>query len=241
MSMTSGSDAIGRLRAVTHSAGYHYLLALPEGYTPDPQRRWPLMLCLHGAADRGSDLFAITRQGVPRLLAAPPDLSSAENAAAADVATQFIVLAPQCPHYEVWDNERLLELLDHAHATLRVDAARVYLVGLSMGGFGAWSLGMRHPERFAALVATCGGGRVADVLASVRDRPAELRRLGVWAFHGAKDTVVPVDESQRMIAALEQAGVHDVRLTVYPDAGHDAWSQTFVNRELYAWLLRHAH
>ena len=237
--MSSTSDRTTRLRPVAGFGGYLHLLALPDGYASERRRRWPLMLCLHGAGDRGSDIWAVTRQGVPRLLAMPPDLSEEESAAAADVTAQFIVIAPQCPHYEVWENERLLELIDHASATLRVDATRVYLAGLSMGGFGAWSLGMRHPDRFAALVAVCGGGRVADVLASARDRTAALQSLGVWAFHGAKDGVVPVEESQRMIAALEQTGVRDVRLTVYPDAGHDAWTATFANRELYAWLLRH--
>ena len=234
----SGSATRARLRAESLPGSYSHFVALPDGYADDPQRRWPLILFLHGAASRGSDLGQITCQGLPRLLANPPDLTAAETAAAAIAAREFIVVAPQCPHYEVWDEAWLLALLAHAAATLRVDSSRVYLVGLSMGGFGAWSLGLRHPERFAALVAVCGGGRLADVGTARRDRANALRTLGIWAFHGAKDAVVPLEESQRMIDALGEAGVAEAKLTVYPEAGHDAWSETFANPDLYAWLLQ---
>jgi predicted peptidase len=198
------------------------------------------MLFLHGAGDRGTDVWNVTRLGLPRLLAGAPDLTNAELAAAHEVAAHFIVVAPQCPHFEVWDERLLLQLLDSVGPTLKVEPSRVYLIGLSMGGFGAWSLGLRHPQRFAALVAICGGGRLADILEAERTQKAALQRLGIWAFHGAKDSVVPLEESQRMVDALKKAGVRDVRLTVYPECEHDAWSEAFAQRELYAWLLRHA-
>jgi predicted peptidase len=230
-----------RLRALQNSGGYDYLLALPDDYAAAPAGGWPVILFLHGSAFRGGDITAVGTHGLPRLVRGDADLSAAEKNAGAEIAAGFVVVAPQCPELEVWDDARVLALLDEVEAGLNVDAARVYLTGLSMGGFGAWSLGMRHPQRFAALVPICGGGRIADVVAASceRRRREALRGLGVWAFHGAKDVTVPPEESTRMIAALKTAGVRDARLTIYPDAEHDAWSATYANPALYAWLRRH--
>lgn len=239
MTLPAASDTTSPLRAVANQHGYHYLLSMPEGYAADAAAQWPLILFLHGAGDRGADVWQITRLGLPRLLAYPPELTPAEIAAADEVARRFIVVAPQCPHFEVWDEAGTLRLLDTVMAAHRVDASRVYLVGMSLGGFGAWTLGMRHPERFAAMVPICGGGRLADIARAARERKDALHRLGVWAFHGARDFVVPVEESQRMVEGLRNAGVSDVRLTVYPEADHDAWSPTFANPELYTWLFGH--
>jgi predicted peptidase len=230
----------GRLRAVTNGSGYDYLLSLPNNYAARNRARWPLLLFLHGAGQRGTDPWALTEQGVPRLLADSSVLTAAEKEAADKLATSFIVLAPQCPHFEVWEDDALLALLDDIGTTFKVDAARVYFTGLSMGGFGVWSLGVRQPQRFAAIVPICGGGRLVDITAAERNRKAALQELGVWAFHGAKDRVVPLEESERMIAALRDFGAKDARLTVYPDAEHDAWTPAYADLELYAWLLAHA-
>ena len=232
-------ESLGRLRAITPPRGYHYLLSQPRALAPDPQFRWPLLLFLHGAAERGTDVAGVARQGLPRLLSASPDLNAAELALGHGIAERFIVIAPQCAHYEVWSDAGVLALLNEVSGELAFDPARVYLTGLSMGGFGVWSLGLRHPERFAALVPVCGGGRIADVTAAANTQPAVLRRLGIWAFHGARDRVVPLEESERMIAALQRAGVPDVKFTVYPDTEHDAWTAAYADPELYPWLLRH--
>jgi predicted peptidase len=227
------------LRARSNPKGYDYLFALPDGYDQQPTRTWPLLLFLHGAGERGADVWSLTRQGLPKLLVRPPELSAAERAAADDVSAGFIVVAPQCPAFEVWNDDLLLALLDDVALELRVDPARIYFTGLSLGGFGVWSLGMRHPDRFAALVPICGGGRVADVSRAVHRHPSALQRLGIWAFHGAQDRVVPLEESQRMVDAVKAAGVPDVRFTVYPEAEHDSWTPAYATRELYAWLLQH--
>jgi predicted peptidase len=108
-----------------------------------------------------------------------------------------------------------------------------------MGGYGTWALGLAHPERFAAIVPICGGGQIIGVLLGKADRWASLRSLGVWAFHGGKDPVVPLEESQRMVDALKKAGLPDVKFTVYPEAGHDSWTEAYENPELYEWLLKH--
>jgi predicted peptidase len=108
-----------------------------------------------------------------------------------------------------------------------------------MGGYGTWSLGLAHPEKFAAIVPICGGGEMIRVLLSSGERAQALKTLGVWAFHGGKDPVVPLEESQRMVNALKKVGVSDVKLTVYPEAGHDSWTEAYASSGLYDWLLKH--
>jgi predicted peptidase len=106
-----------------------------------------------------------------------------------------------------------------------------------MGGFGTWSLGLSHPERFAAIAPICGGG---DFITPLLAEKARLANLPIWAFHGGKDPVVPVEESERMVNHLKQMGVKEVKFTVYPDAQHDSWTQTYSNPELFAWFLQHS-
>ena len=110
-----------------------------------------------------------------------------------------------------------------------IDPDRVYLTGLSMGGFGSWMLAMEHPGRFAAAVPICGGGDPRDV--------ARIKDLPIWVFHGGKDPTVPLARSEAMVDALRKIGGR-VKLTVYPDAGHDSWTATYENEDLYAWLLQ---
>jgi predicted peptidase len=120
-----------------------------------------------------------------------------------------------------------------------IDSSRVYVIGLSMGGYGTWALAARYPDRFAAVAPICGGGETIGVLLADAKRKAAMKTLGIWAFHGAKDPVVKLEESERMIAAYKRIG-SDARLTVYPEAQHDSWTETYVNRELYTWLLSHS-
>jgi predicted peptidase len=228
------------VRAISNSSGYDYLVSQPQDSTATPPTGWPLILSLHGAAQRGAEEEAVTRLGLPRLLSGAAELTAAEMVMSRDIAARFVVVAPQCPHYEVWNEVEVLSVLDEACGRFHLDLARVYLTGFSMGGFGAWLVGLRQPQRFAALVPICGGGRIADIAAAVANHPEALRRLGVWAFHGACDRVVPLEESQRMIDELRRRAVPDVHFTIYPEGGHDVWSATYANPELYAWLLRHA-
>ncbi len=194
---------------------WHYLLAQP--HQQPQQNRWPLILFLHGAAERGEDPAMVKRHGPVKALEQGVDLP-------------FIIAAPQCPPNKWWSNHILIEFLDYLVATSPVDPERVYLTGLSMGGFGTWNLATEFPERFAAIAPVCGGGYwfLAD----------RLRDVPVWAFHGAKDDVIPLEESERMVRSIQAAG-GDARLTVYPEADHDAWTETYANPELYDWFLRH--
>ena len=203
-----------------------YLLFLPNGYDEDKKREWPLMLFLHGAGERGSDLAKVTVHGPPKLVKQNADFP-------------FILVSPQCPAGQVWSDDALLGLLDEVIKKHRVDKTRVYLTGLSMGGYGSWSLGLRNPERFAAIAPICGGGDYLPVLLPPPGKQAALKRLPVWAFHGAKDSIVPLSETERMVNALKKAGNQNVKLTVYPEADHDSWTETYQNQELYDWMLQH--
>jgi predicted peptidase len=239
LSKPATPETLHRLHAISNPRGYDYLVSRPPDSVVEPQRRWPLILFLHGAAERGSQVMDVARQGLPRLLSAATDLLPAELEVGRDVAARFVLIAPQCAQYEVWNDGEVLRLLDAVSAQHNIDPARVYLTGLSMGGFGAWSTGLRHPGRFAALVPICGGGRISDVTSAANKHPAALRSLGVWAFHGARDRVVPPEESERMIDALRRAGVPDVTLTIFPEGEHDSWSASYANPKLYRWLLEH--
>jgi predicted peptidase len=208
-----------------------YLLFLPKDYAARKAERWPLLLFLHGVGERGTNVWRTDIHGPSKYIAAHPDFP-------------FIVVTPLCPSNQVWSAETLAGLLDEAVKKYRVDTNRVYLTGLSMGGFGVWDLALAMPERFAAVIPIAGGGSdLPVVLARIgytsHENVAALKSVAFWAFHGAKDTVVDPDESERMIAALKRLGVAEAKITIYPDATHNSWERTYNNPEIYDWLLQH--
>ncbi|MEZ5413150.1 MAG: prolyl oligopeptidase family serine peptidase [Opitutaceae bacterium] len=196
---------------------YRYLLTLPDGFEPDSPLRWPLLVFLHGKGERGEDLSLVRKHGVPREIDHGRQLP-------------FVVLAPQCPDDEWWNLPAIEALITDVVRRYQIDPDRIYLTGLSMGGFGTWALAARHPERYAAIIPICGGGETKWA--------PKLRDLPVWAFHGALDQVVPLKRSQDMIDAITAAG-GSPKLTVYPNAAHDSWTETYANDEIYTWLLAH--
>jgi len=192
----------------------HYLLYLPSGYGTD-DGQWPLLVFLHGAGERGDDLDLVKRHGPPKIVEDRDDFP-------------FIVLSPQCPKNSWWSPPLVKALIDSVVATYRVDAARIYLTGLSMGGFGTWSVAAEYPELFAALLPICGGGDPT--------KAERIKQIPAWIFHGGKDPVVPLEKSTEMKNALEACGA-DVTLTVYENLGHDCWTKTYDNEKIYDWLL----
>lgn len=204
------------LRRKSPKARVNYLLFLPQDYEKD-KRLWPLMVFLHGAGESGDDVELVKRNGPPKIVEEKKDFC-------------FILLSPQCPQGEWWPFEILNLLLDEIISQYRVDEGRIYLTGLSMGGYGTWHFAVAHRERFAAIAPICGGGPV--------DQACKLRELPVWAFHGARDNVVPIERSEEMVTALKACG-GNVKFTAYPDANHDSWTATYANPELYDWLLSH--
>jgi predicted peptidase len=198
---------------VTIHVEMDYLLSLPKDY--DKKESWPLMVFLHGSGERGDNLDQVKVHGPPKLIAAGKEFP-------------MIVVSPQCPKGKSWEPFELSLLLDDLERKYKVDQDRIYLTGLSMGGFGTWRMAAHAPNRLAAIAPICGGG---DVQSARR-----LAKLPIWAFHGAKDTGVPVELSQSMIDAIKKNG-GDPKLTIYPDAGHDSWTETYNNPEFYEWLL----
>jgi predicted peptidase len=206
-------------KTITKIVKANYLLYLPKEYSKASDKKWPLLIFLHGSGESGSDIEKVKVHGPPKLIAAGKEFP-------------FIVVSPQAPDMprRGWDVELMNTLLDDLIEKYAVDEDRVYLTGLSMGGYGTWAWAAASPERFAAVAPICGGGQ-----------PRQARRMKdvpVWAFHGAKDPVVPLKESEDMIAALKTAGA-EPKLTVYPEAMHDSWTATYDNAELYTWLLEH--
>ncbi len=203
-------------KQITRTVQGRYLLYLPPEYE-DSDQDWPLLLFLHGAGERGDDLELVKRHGPPKLIEEGRNFP-------------FIVVSPQSPPNQGWDPQSLHALLDEVIASHRVDESRIYLTGLSMGGYGTWSLALSDPGRFAAIAPICGGG-AAYMACALKDTP-------VWVFHGALDEVVPIKQSTDMVRALQRCD-GNVRFTVYPMAGHDSWTETYENPELYEWMLQH--
>ena len=199
------------------------LISLPHEYNDDTvsPKRWPLVFFLHGRDERGSDLEAILRYGVPPVVLGRPDFP-------------FITLSPQLPDGHDWVDyhAELFAMLRYATANLAVDPQCVYLTGLSMGGRGAWRLAAERPELFAAVVPICGG---MPNLNSFLLRLPALVGKPIWVFHGAQDDVAPIADSDRIVAELRALG-SDVRYTIYPDAGHNSWSPAYAEDELWTWL-----
>lgn len=211
--------------SITKKIDVQYMLHLPKGYDAEGDKEWPLILFLHGAGERGDNLEKVTVHGPPKLAKKGKELG-------------FIIVSPQCPTNQSWDRDTLLTLLDEVEKKHKVDSRRIYLTGLSMGGFGTWDLGLKHAKRFAAIAPICGGGVTIDLLMSRRKKDHPMNKLPIWAFHGAKDTVVLPSESERLVNVLKKNNPR-VKLTIYPEANHDSWTATYDNPELYKWFLSH--
>jgi len=201
-------------REITVTARLKYLLALPAGYESGTDR-WPLLVFLHGAGESGNELGKVKAHGPPKLIAA------------GDRVFPCIVVSPQSPG-RGWNPDVLAALVDEICREYRVDEDRIWLTGLSMGGFGTWALAAAKPDRFAAIVPICGGGNPADA--------DKLKGIPIWVFHGAEDKTVKLENSTKMVDALKAVG-SDVKFTIYPGVGHDSWTETYANPELYDWLF----
>lgn len=221
-------------RTFKSSGGLSLPYRLLSPTSVDALKRYPLVLNLHGAGERGCDNAAQLKNGVSAFY-----LTHRERFPA-------FVLAPQCPEGQRWVEvdwskpshqiadrpsaplQAVMELLDATERDLPIDASRIYVVGLSMGGFGTWELLARQPERFAAAVPICGG---ADPATAPR-----VGRVPVWAFHGSLDTVVGVERSRTMVETLRARGT-SVRYNEYREVGHDAWVRAFAEADLAPWLF----
>jgi predicted peptidase len=193
-----------------------FLLYLPEGFGDDG-RQWPLIVFLHGSGESGNDLEKVKAHGPPKILAEKKDFP-------------FIVVSPQAEAGRRFDEDAIVALLDELVRQLPVDEDRIYLTGLSMGGFATWGWAAQEPERFAAIAPIAGGWEPEEA--------CKLKDIPIWAFHGARDALVPLGPHQEMIDAVIACG-GNAKMTVYPEAEHDSWTATYANPELYDWFLQH--
>ncbi len=201
------------------------LLYLPADYGRDAQRRWPLIVFLHGSGERGTDPQRLTSIGLPQILQDRSDVP-------------FVVVSPQLPPGEQWNDkgEMLDALIDSIGTQYAIDPRRIYLSGFSLGGFGAWALGLRSPDRFAALVPVAGGWEKSSD--AVPSNICDLAAKPIWVFHGAQDEVVKPAQSEVLVEALRACG-SDVRYTLLPKATHAASGvMPYRDSELYDWLLQ---
>ncbi|MCF0233414.1 MAG: prolyl oligopeptidase family serine peptidase [Thermoguttaceae bacterium] len=210
-----GSDALDETRTETRAAW----VFVPTSDEAKSEAGYPLLFFLHGAGERGSNPEKVKVHGPPKILSR--DASARE-------AWPFITVSPQCPDGKFWSPAQMRALLDKIFAEYPIDRSRVYVTGVSMGGFGTWAMLARYPELFAAGIPICGWYPVDA---------APKMTMPIWAFHGEDDPAVPCDASRNLLKALEDSGNEDARLTTYPGVGHDSWTRTYDNPEIYKWLL----
>jgi len=193
----------------------NYLMYLPEGYEADTTKQWPMMVFLHGVGECGDEVERVKLLGPPRKIADGHKYP-------------FIVVSPQSPE-RGWKPDFVQRLVLDLQKRYRIDKDRTYLTGLSMGGFGTWRTAQVYPELFAAIIPICGGGDSYNVWS--------LENMPIWCFHGAKDDNVVVAYSENMIDSLKPYNNPNLRFTIYPEAGHDAWTETYNNEKVYEWML----
>ena len=182
----------------------------------DEPSRIPLILFLHGGGESGGDPRRILGLGLPKLIEAGRNYPA-------------FVASPHNPgETKFWDDVRLVKLVDSLTRQHPIDHRRIYLTGLSRGGYGAWRAAIQNPNLFAAVVPIAGGGNPPYGF--------RLTSLPIWAFHGDADRDIPAEESQRMVDATNRAG-GQAKLTLYPGVGHDSWSQTYERDDLWRWLF----
>lgn len=199
---------------------------------------WPVILSLHGSGERGTDGVHQTEVGLGPAIRANP--------------IPAVAVFPQIPPDARWLDEGAelaMRALDDAMSRYSGDPARIYLTGLSLGGYGTWHLALAHPQRFAALIPVCGGIVELPTATSVRQSPLNahasnpyaftaraLRHIPTWIFHGADDPIIPASESRKMFAALRAEGA-DVQYTEFPGVGHNAWTPAYAQASLWTWLF----
>lgn len=222
---SKGTVAVG-------DANIPYRLFKPE---TQPEKKYPLVVFLHGAGERGEDNENQLRHGLATM--SSPEFQAKEP---------VFLLAPQCPNGRKWSEvdwskmesalptepsipmAGVMKIVDSLVSTMPVDPDRIYITGLSMGGYGTWDAISRWADRFAAAVPVCGGGD--------EKQAARLTRIPIWCFHGDQDKAVPVERSRNMIEAIKRAGGKP-NYTEYPGVGHNSWDKAYADPALYEWLF----
>ncbi|MCW3463272.1 dienelactone hydrolase family protein [Chitinophaga nivalis] len=189
-----------------------YLVYIPDTYNQQPNYKWPVVIFLHGISEMGKDVNILRKVGLVRVVSGKP----------------FVMIAPVCGK-NWWNVNSLETLYQDVIKKYNVDTRRVYLTGLSMGGFGTWDWASEKPERFAGIIPICGGGKT--------ELMSRLKKMPIWVFHSKDDSTVKVTSSRVLVKALQELG-STVQYTEYPSGGHDAWTRTYANEAVFTWLLK---
>lgn len=197
----------------------NYLLYLPQDYHHNDTITFPMVVFLHGAGEGGDNIEKVKTHGIPELIAEGEQFP-------------FMVLAPQNPSLDkFWDDQLLMDLIIKIENEYRVDENRIYLTGLSRGGYGVWRTAMNNPDKFAALIPLCGATPASPIYAQ------KLKDIPIWVFHGENDGVIPLSESESMVNQLEKVGAN-VKFTIMEGKGHDIWDDVYRLPELYEWIMK---
>jgi predicted peptidase len=202
-----------------NGATVKYVVFVPKGYTAEKPH--PTILFLHGSGEQGEDGKKQATQGLGNAIKLAED------------KWNYIVIFPQKPPGRggFGEHEKLiLDVVEKTKKEYKVDEKRLYITGLSMGGYGTWMLTCKYPTMFAAAAPICGGGNPAEA--------AKIKDLPIWNFHGDKDTAVPIKKSQDMIDAVKAAG-GSPKFTIYEGVGHNSWDKAYREEKLYEWFLEH--
>ena len=195
---------------------YKYLIYLPKGYAAQ-KTEYPLVIYLHGGSQRGQDLAKLNLYGLPYRVKKGDDFD-------------FIIASPQCPEGKFWSTDNWFEpLFEELKKTYRIDPKRVYLTGISMGGYGAWQTAVAYPDVFAALLPLCGGCDDSTQICRINYVP-------IWTFHGTDDDQVSIDETERLVRRLNQCG-GNVKFSRLQNEGHSI-QYLYEDKTLYDWLLK---
>ena len=195
-----------------------YYLYFPKDYKSEKNKKFPLLLFLHGGGESGDSLSTIKSNGPPKLIVEGKQFP-------------FLILAPQNPYKMKWWNTRAVaQLLDTIVANNRVDKNRIYLTGLSRGGSAAWEMAVQYPDKFAALAVVCGMTPLPYASWINKDLP-------IWVFHGDQDKSIPISESVNMVDKLKVMG-YNVKFTIYEGVGHNSWENAYTNEALYSWFVK---
>ena len=200
---------------------YKRIVTLPHEYAKKSDEKWPMIVFLHGSGERGDDLDMLKNKG-------PLGYIHKDKGH----PFPFILVTPLCPNGEWWNPDKVALLIDKIEAKYRVDPKRIYVTGLSMGGYGSFEFAATYPQRVAAIASLSGGENPA-----IAER---LKTVPTWIFHGSDDPVVRTQYSVDIADKMKAVGATEVKLTIYPGVGHEKWDMTYDNPELYAWFLQHS-
>lgn len=195
-----------------HELGY--ALHIPA----DIKEKKPLLIFLHGSGEKGTDIEKVKIHGPFKYLK--------------DHKLDAYVLAPQCPENEEWDAEVLYRLILKIQKENNIDSDRIYVTGLSLGGWGTWNLAFAHPDMFAAIVPISG---FVDLIQL--EQTCKIAKIPTRIFHGLMDDVVNIDYAITIYKELKKCN-SNVELTIFDDAGHDSWSRVYDNQEIYDWMFK---